>query len=684
MDDAAARSALLALLRERNARQVEPFREVFAAHASLLSLCRRLAASNEALSAELASLKAEAATLTSALRRSEAEAAKGAVALGVAERLEKAQEELRDAYKAAAAAGRDGLAQRDRADAATADAKSLGEQLAASRADASSLRDRLAAAASALDAEKAGSSVARAELAARGADRDEASARLARLQLDHMDLLRRFMEHKASESARVRLSRHLSSRLAFFVVSPYASHPTQLNEIQTLHEEVSAARATASSSSSAPASVIAAPGSPAAPAAAPSPPGSARGDGPALARAFPAPPSFAPSGPGSSPNGGGALLSPAPPLSPPPIRPALARHTLRCCAGAASAVAFSPGGGGGGGLSPRAPLSSSSSSSASSPPQSSPPQLLATCGDDRLVNVWDATSGALFAVLRGATAGLLDCCLSSDGRSALGCGADKALRLWDVHSSRLLHTLHGHADKVVSCAFGGAGDAGRALSGGTDRCVRMWDLTRGYALSSMLCHSNVNCVAPVPGGSLAASAHVDGGVRFWDARAGALAHEVAGLHPGSQATCVCFPAGGSARGMTAGGTSAGTPPSCDHLLAEPPATLFLTCGRDNSLRLLEVRTFTVLATLRSPGFRAASNTARCALSPDGRTAAAGSADGGVYLWDCGGAGRGGAAQQPHVLRGHAAPVAAVAWAPGGGGRLASADRNGVALIWEPA
>lgn len=63
------------------------------------------------------------------------------------------------------------------------------------------------------------------------------------------------------------------------------------------------------------------------------------------------------------------------------------------------------------------------------------------------------------------------------------------------------------------------------------------------------------------------SGHFDGGVRFWDLRKGDMAHEVASLHPQQQVTSVVASAGGS------------------HIL---------TNGRDNTLKLLDVRTFGVL------------------------------------------------------------------------------------------
>jgi WD40 repeat protein len=197
--------------------------------------------------------------------------------------------------------------------------------------------------------------------------------------------------------------------------------------------------------------------------------------------------------------------------------------------------------------------------------------------------------------------------------------------------------------------------------------LQVWDLGKGYCSATLLCHSNVNALAPGALGGLLASGHFDGGLRFWDVRSAALAHELAGVHPGAQITSVAV----SPRGAGGGGGGAEV----------------LTNGRDNVLRVVDVRTFGVVATARAPSYRVGTNFARAAWAPDGRHAAAGGADGAVHVWALapadGGAAAGGERACPlaALLRGHAAPVSAVAWAPDGA-QLGSCDKNGVSLLWE--
>jgi len=66
----------------------------------------------------------------------------------------------------------------------------------------------------------------------------------------------------------------------------------------------------------------------------------------------------------------------------------------------------------------------------------------------------------------------------------------------------------------------------------------VWDLNTGFCASTLLCASKCNSVTVGNASDLLCSGHFDGGVRFWDPRSGAVAHEIAALHPQSQITAV--------------------------------------------------------------------------------------------------------------------------------------------------
>jgi len=99
----------------------------------------------------------------------------------------------------------------------------------------------------------------------------------------------------------------------------------------------------------------------------------------------------------------------------------------------------------------------------------------------------------------------------------------------------------------------------------------------------------------------------------------------------------------------------------------------LTCGRDNTLNLIDIRSFERKQTLRHPSFRVTSNTTSATLSPSGEFAACGSANNIIYIWDV----KSGEVVQ--TLSNHEAPVTACAW---GTSNLASCDKSGSVIFWK--
>ena len=331
--------------------------------------------------------------------------------------------------------------------------------------------------------------------------------------------------------------------------------------------------------------------------------------------------------------------------------PARKRLAIRANLGGTHRIAFTPGG-----------------------------DVLATAGDDKIVALWDAGTGAATGPerLMGATGAVLDVDFSGGGGGGgggsggdggggsgggggggggasalmvLGAGTDKTLRLWDATTGRVRHTMTGHADKVCTARFS-PWEPARAVSCAQDRTVKVWDLNRGFCVASIMCASNCNSATYGDGAATVVSGHFDGAVRVWDIR----------QKPGASAEPV------EVRAHSQHVTSVATmPTNCAQLI---------TASRDNTLKLVDLRggggAASVLRTLKASGYRSGTQWANPCVSPDGRHAVAGGADGGVFVWSLGDGGL------KVTLRGHDAAVATCAWGQSG---LATADKNGVCIMW---
>ncbi|XP_077993545.1 WD repeat, SAM and U-box domain-containing protein 1-like isoform X2 [Glandiceps talaboti] len=105
--------------------------------------------------------------------------------------------------------------------------------------------------------------------------------------------------------------------------------------------------------------------------------------------------------------------------------------------------------------------------------------LMATCGADNLVKLWDLNilpvcGIRLRCALEGHTATVMACAFSLDGKILVSGAGDKTLILWDPLHGGKLHTIEGHSRYVTSCAF--SMDGQYLASGSNDRTCRIWQL----------------------------------------------------------------------------------------------------------------------------------------------------------------------------------------------------------------
>jgi len=279
--------------------------------------------------------------------------------------------------------------------------------------------------------------------------------------------------------------------------------------------------------------------------------------------------------------------------------------------------------------------------------------LVATSSSDATVRVWDTSNGQLQATFSGGGS-LPMTGVDMSGGLVTCCGADKTCRVWQYKTKRLIHQLAGHSQKIT-CVKLFPGEK-NIVTGSADRSIRIWDISRHiYTQTTTFRHSSTaNCSDVFVETQPVVTGHLDGGVRFWDVRSGDRVLDIPTLHEG-------------------GVTSVQWKPGSSHQV--------LTCGRDSTMKIIDVRTQSVVKTFRNSALRILSNNARCSFSPDaaGKYVACGGGDNGdVFVFDVATADL-----KKRLSSAHQSGVVGLAWGKGGtnGQQIATVDKSGVLVLW---
>jgi autophagy-related protein 16 len=224
-------------------------------------------------------------------------------------------------------------------------------------------------------------------------------------------------------------------------------------------------------------------------------------------------------------------------------------------------------------------------------------------------------------------------------------------RIWNIGTERMIHQLIGHSNKITCVRLFGGGKG--VITGSADRSLKIWDISRKtYRQTTTLRHgSTSNCVDVASDSFTVVSGHTDGGLQFWDVRNGDRTADIPGLHDG-------------------GITSVQFHPSI--------ATQVVTTGKDSTLKVIDIRTCTVLITMRHDNYRNNFSWSACAWSPNGAYAGAvSSTTGEMFIW------RTIDGSLEKTLRGHKRGAAGFAWSFGGssGQQVVSVDQGGTLIVW---
>lgn len=115
-------------------------------------------------------------------------------------------------------------------------------------------------------------------------------------------------------------------------------------------------------------------------------------------------------------------------------------------------------------------------------------KLLATCGYDRLIKLWDVEAGKEVRTLKDHSDSIYGVSFSPDGKLLASAAADRAVKVWDVVTGRRLYTLADNTDWVYAVAW--SPDGKHLAAAGIDRSIRIWqaDAEGGKLVQSAFAH----------------------------------------------------------------------------------------------------------------------------------------------------------------------------------------------------
>lgn len=147
-------------------------------------------------------------------------------------------------------------------------------------------------------------------------------------------------------------------------------------------------------------------------------------------------------------------------------------------------------------------------------------ELLASGGRDKMVRVWNATTGEKLHALE-ATDQALDVTFSPDGKHLASTSADGLLSVWDASTGKLLRTIA----KPAGASFVRFSRDWQMLVGTVgNHQIRLWDSTSGEELVTLDGHRNgIHSLQVSPNGKQLASGSMDRTVRLWTLPASSVA-----------------------------------------------------------------------------------------------------------------------------------------------------------------
>uniref|UniRef100_A0A7C4QLF4 Serine/threonine protein kinase n=1 Tax=Schlesneria paludicola TaxID=360056 RepID=A0A7C4QLF4_9PLAN len=292
-------------------------------------------------------------------------------------------------------------------------------------------------------------------------------------------------------------------------------------------------------------------------------------------------------------------------------------------------------------------------------------RLLATGGDDPqgYVQVWDVATGRRLRTITGHEDGVLSVVFSRDGQRLLSASYDKTARLWSLADGREIKAFRGHTWWVWQAVFSPAED--RLVTVSQDGTAIVWDVDSDRPSPPFTGHRGpVYCAAFSRDGKTVVTGGYDHRILAWrpdDLRP----YNFRNLEKGTAVVpSVKF------RELDGHATSIRS------LSFSPDGRLLLSGAHDNTVRLWEFETGSILQTFRGHD----SWVRQCVFVPGGRFLLSASHDNTVREWSIAGYEEL-RSLQGRRLEGHADAILAAAFSPNQQ-LVVTASRDRTARVWD--
>lgn len=303
---------------------------------------------------------------------------------------------------------------------------------------------------------------------------------------------------------------------------------------------------------------------------------------------------------------------------------------------------------------------------------------------ERVLILWDVTSGESLRRFEGHTAPVTAVALSPDGKTALSGSSDMSLILWGLAGSAEIQRFEGHTSAVNSVAL--SADGKIALSGSADTSLILWEVSTGRPINQFLADTIIPAVALSPDGGSALSGSPDGRLTLWDVATGQAVRDLVG-HTGPVTSVRFSPDGVTALSGSldrtlilwdvASGQALrhfkGHSNVVNNVAIRWDGKQALSGSFDRTLILWDIDTGQAIRTF--PAQDSVVNAV--AFSPDGKTGLSGLADGDLTLWDLE------LGVEIRRFTGHSGPVYAVAFSPDGKTAI-SGSMDQSLILWDVA